>query len=139
MKRVLGKIDDIIIDKYGIEEHRGKNIVIYPDKKQHAKDRHIHEYDREEDFYIVSDSLQDIISNPDYVYYDEDKVGLEFYKNINGNILVAVGVQPGHELKVRSFYPINETKIDNRKNKELLEMYSYKPNTSNIKLDLIEV
>lgn len=61
------------------------------------------------------------------------KKGLEFFKNIRGNILVAVRISPANELKVRSFYPVTQTKIDNRKKKEkeaiekaLLEKYKYK-------------
>ena len=56
--------------------------------------------------------------NPDYVFYDKSKKGLEFYKKINSNILVAVRVDNGKELKVKSVYPIKETKIENRKKKE---------------------
>ena len=78
-------------------------------------------------------NLESIIERPDYVYYDVDKKGLEYYKNIKENVLVAVRISSGNELKVKSVYPVTETKIENRKKKEkqalekaLLEKYKYK-------------
>lgn len=132
MKRVLGKISQEIVDKWHLDEYRDKKIVFYPDRKEHCED-HKSQYANEEDYYYVMANLEDIISAPDYVYYDVDKKGLEFFKNIRGNILVAVRISPANELKVRSFYPVTQTKIDNRKKKEkeaiekaLLEKYKYK-------------
>lgn len=78
-------------------------------------------------------NLEKIIKDPDYVYYDVNKKGLEYYKNIKENTLVAIRISNGNELKVRSVYPVTETKIKNRKKKEkeaiekaLLEKYKYK-------------
>lgn len=118
MKRILGEINNHIIEQWELYEHKNKKIVIYPEAKEHSKDRHINDYPSIEDYYIVMDSLEKIIQNPDYVFYDKSKKGLEFYKKINSNILVAVRVDNGKELKVKSVYPIKETKIENRKKKE---------------------
>lgn len=71
------------------------------------------------------DSLEDIINSPDYVFYDKSKAGLEYYKNVKGNILVAIRVKPGKELKVKSVYPVEPIKIENRKRKEnQMKMYN---------------
>lgn len=35
------------------------------------------------------------------------KKGLEYFKNVRENILVAVRVKPGRELKVKSVYPVS--------------------------------
>ena len=118
MKRILGQINNEIIEQWELYEHKNKKIVMYPEAKEHSKDRHINDYPSIEDYYIVMDSLEKIIQNPDYVFYDKSKKGLEFYKKINSNILVAVRVDNGKELKVKSVYPIKETKIENRKKKE---------------------
>ncbi len=81
---------------------------MYPEAKEHSKDKHINDYYCEEDYYFVMDSLEQIINEPDYVFYDKSKSGLEYYKNIRGNILVAVRIIPGKELKVRSIYPVSQ-------------------------------
>lgn len=77
------------------------------------------------DYYFVIDSLEDIIKSPDYVFYDKSKAVLEYYKNVCGNILVAVRIVPGKELKVRSVYLVEQQKIDNRKKREIdMQMYN---------------
>ena len=98
---------------------------MYPEAKEHSKDRHINDYKSVDDYYYVMDSLEEIINNPDYVFYDKSKAGLEYYKNIRGNLLVAIRVVPGKELKVRSVYPVEQEKINNRRKKEMdMKMYN---------------
>lgn len=118
MKRILGQINNEIIEQWELYEHKNKKIVMYPEAKEHSKDRHINDYPSIEDYYIIMDSLEKIIQNPDYVFYDKSKKGLEFYKKIKSNILVAIRVDDGKELKVKSVYPVENTKIENRKKKE---------------------
>ena len=118
MKRILGEISNEIVQQWNIPEQKNKKIVMYPEAKEHSKDRHINDYPTEEAYYFVMDSLEEIIQNPDYVFYDKSKQGLEYYKQININVLVAVRVNNGRELKVRSVYPVEKEKIENRKRKE---------------------
>lgn len=132
MKHILGKINQDIIDKWYLDEYKDKKIVFYSDRKTHCEE-HLSQYKDENSFYYVMANLEKIIEAPDYVYYGVDKKGLEYYKNIKENILVAVRICGGNELKVRSIYPVTETKIKNRKHKEkeaiekaLLEKYRYK-------------
>ena len=132
MKQILGKINQDIVDKWYLEEYKDKKIVFYSDRKEHCEE-HKSQYENESDYYYVMANLESIIETPDYVYYDVDKKGLEYYKNIKGNVLVAVRISSGNELKVKSVYPVTEIKIENRKKKEeqalekaLLEKYKYK-------------
>lgn len=118
MKRILGKINSDIIRQWELYDHKNKKIVMYEDAKEHSRLKHLNEYDSEEDFHVVMDSLEEVIKKPDYVFYDKSKKGLEYYKNINTNILVAVRVDDGTELKVKSVYPVKQEKIENRKRKE---------------------
>lgn len=125
MKRILGEVSNEVVQKWQLDEYKNKKIVMYPEAKEHSRDRHINDYKNEEDYYFVMDSLEEIINDPDYVFYDKSKAGLEYYKNVRGNILVAVRVIPGKELKVRSVYPVEQEKIDNRKKKEMdMKMYN---------------
>lgn len=125
MKRILGEVSNEVVENWDLQEYKSKKIVMYPEAKEHSKERHLTDYESEEDYYIVMDSLEDIIKNPDYVFYDKSKAGLEYYKNIRGNILVAVRVKQGKELKVKSVYPIEQEKIENRKRKESqMKMYN---------------
>lgn len=118
MKRILGEVSDDIVEQWDILDQNGKKIVMYPEAKEHSKERHIDEYPSEEDYYFVMASLEEIIDNPDYVFYDKSKQGLEYYKKITEHILVAIRVNDGRELKVKSVYPVEQEKIENRKKKE---------------------
>lgn len=118
MKRILGRVSKEVAEKWEIHDYENKTIVIYPDKKEHAKERHLNHYEKAEDYYYVMDSLEEIINEPDYVFYDKSKKGLEYYKKVKVNVLVAVRVVPGKELKVKSVYPVEPEKIENRKKKE---------------------
>lgn len=125
MKRILGEVSNEVVEKWQLYEYKNKKIVMYPEAKEHSKDRHINDYKSVDDYYYVMDSLEEIINNPDYVFYDKSKAGLEYYKNIRGNILVAIRVIPGKELKVRSVYPVEQEKINNRRKKEIdMKMYN---------------
>ena len=92
MKRILGEVSDAIVEQWNILEQKGKKIVMYPEAKEHSKERHINEYPSEEDYYFVMASLEEIIKDPDYVFYDKSKQGLEYYKKIRKHILVAIRV-----------------------------------------------
>ena len=125
MKKILGEVSNEVVEKWQLYEYKNKKIVMYPEAKEHSKDRHINDYKSVDDYYYVMDSLEEIINNPDYVFYDKSKAGLEYYKNIRGNILVAIRVVPGKELKVRSVYPVEQEKINNRRKKEMdMKMYN---------------
>lgn len=133
MKRILGVVSEQVVKQWGLQEQSNKKIVIYPEAKEHAKERHMEEYEKIDDYYYVMDSLEQIIQYPDYVFYDEKKHGLEYYKTLGTNVMVAVRVEKGRELKVKSVYPVSQLKIKNRKKKEeqeklniLLEKYRYK-------------
>ena len=46
---------------------------MYPDAKEHSKEAHIKDYNTEDDYYFVMDSLENIIKYSDYVFYDKSK------------------------------------------------------------------
>lgn len=133
MKRILGEITKEVVEQWNLNEHRNKKIVMYYDRKEHCKDRHLKDFKNESNYYFVMDSLEEIVKSPDYVFYNKNTFGLEYYKKLNENILVAVRISDGKELKVRSVYPVSQNKIENRKKKEeeekmclLIEKYTYK-------------
>lgn len=133
MKRILGEVSREVVEQWQLVQHKGKKIVMYPDRKEHSKERHLQDFGSEEYYYFVMDSLETIIQNPDYVYYNKETSGLEYYKNLPNNVVIAIRISDGKELKVRSVYPVDEVKIVNRKKKEeqekmelLIEKYKYK-------------
>lgn len=43
---------------------------------------------------------------------------MEYYKKINDTIVVAIRINFGSTLKIKSFYPANKNKINNRQSKK---------------------
>ena len=116
--KYIGILKPEIADYWGIPEHKNKPILVFDNKKDHVLARHTNDFGSEEAVDDVYVSLPNIIKKPDYVFYDSDKKGLEYYKNISPNVCVVVRINPGTTLKVKSWYPVKQSKIDNRKKKE---------------------
>jgi hypothetical protein len=111
---VIGKIPESIIIQYNLSSYRGKNIIMYNDRYQYIE-KHKHEFISDESFDNSVNAIPAIIQSPDYVFIDTNKKGIEFYKKIDEHTCVAVRM--GATLKVKSMYPVTETKINNRKKK----------------------
>mgnify|MGYP005797623221 CR=1 FL=1 len=118
MKRILGEVTKKVVEQWGLKEHQNKKIVMYYDRKEHCKERHLKDYENESNYYFVMDSLEEIIQSPDYVFYNKNTLGLEYYKKLNENILIAVRISNGKELKVRSVYPVYQNKIERKKKRK---------------------
>ncbi len=116
--KYIGILKPEIAKYWNLEEHSNKPIIIYNDRKQHIIERHLKDFGSVEKINECWEKLNKIISKPDRVFYNDKTKGLEYYKNINGNIVVAVRISFSKVLKVRSFYPANKGKMENRKKKE---------------------
>lgn len=116
--KYLGILEKDIAEYWNITEHKNKPILVFDDRKQHVIDKHLKDFGSKEEIEKVYKSLSSIINKPDYVFYNKNTKGLEYYKRLNSNICVAVRINPGKVLKVKSWYPANKTKLKNRTKKE---------------------
>lgn len=116
--KYLGVLNEEIAKYWGIEEHKNKPIVVYDDRREHVIERHLEDFGSVERIDMCYHNLGNIIKKHDYVFYNENSKSLEFYKKINEDICVAVRISPGKILKVRSWFPANKGKINNRRKKE---------------------
>lgn len=116
--KYLGQLDSKIANYWNISEHKNKPILVYEDRIDHVIEHHLKDFGSEEEIRDSYNWLSSIIKKPDYVYYNEKTKGLEYYKTISKDICVVVRIGMGKALKVRSWYPANPNKINNRKKKE---------------------
>lgn len=124
IKQIIGTLDKKIAIKYGIPEYANKKIVLYPNDRRHCEKRHLQDFPDSKNFYYVLSRLDLIIDSPDIVFYNKKNSSLEYYKNIGNNISVRVRVEPGNELRVKTFFPVNETKVKEKEAKvKFLESY----------------
>ncbi len=112
--KYLGILEKDIAEYWNILEHKNKPILVFEDRKQHVIDKHLNDFGSVESIENVYKNLSSIINKPDYVFYNQKTKGLEYYKKLKSNICVAVRVNPGRVLKVKSWYPANKTKLKNR-------------------------
>lgn len=117
MKKEIWKLEEELAIEKGIEKHAGKKIVQYEGLLKHIA-KHEREYISIESCEYTINNIQNIIKNHDYVYYNEEKQGLEYYKELMEKVCVVVQIVNKRELPVVSVYPVPDKKISNRKYKE---------------------
>mgnify|MGYP000132244378 CR=1 FL=1 len=117
MKKEIWKLEEELAIEKGIEKHAGKKIVQYEGLLKHIA-KHESEYISIESCEYTINNIQNIIKNHDYVYYNEEKQGLEYYKELMEKVCVVVQIVNKRELPVVSVYPVPDKKISNRKYKE---------------------
>lgn len=122
MKKEIHYLTEKLAKEKGLEEHTGKKIVQYEGLLKHIA-KHEKEYISIDSCEHTINNISNIIKYPDYVYYDKEKKGLEFYKNLMENVCVIVQIVNKRELYIASVYPVPEKKISNRKYKESYGKY----------------
>lgn len=114
----IGKLDVKIAKYWNIDDHANKPIVIYKDRKNHVIENHLKDFGTIKKIDYIWSKLPIIIKKTESTFYNEKTKGLEFYKKIDEMIVVAVRISLGSSLKIRSFYPANKNKIQNRQTKK---------------------
>ena len=114
----IGSLNPAIAKLWNLEEHANKPIIVYENVIQHVIDRHLNHFESIEEIDYIWSKLRSIIKHPDNVFYNSTTKGLEYYKKMGKEIVVAVRINFGTTLKVRSFYPANKGKLKNRRLKE---------------------
>ena len=114
----IGKLNPDIAIYWGLKEHANKPIVIYNDRKQHIIDNHLKDFGSIEKIENIWSKLGEIIKEPDETFYNQKSRGLEYYKKIDDVIVVAIRINFGSVLKIKSFYPANKNKLNNRNSKK---------------------
>ncbi len=115
--KYIGILDSKIARNLKINEHKNKPIVVYNDRIDHVIEHHLKDFGTKSKVMNAYNNLSNIIKHPDYVFLNIKNNSIEYYKNINTNICVAVRISPGKILKIRSWFPANKNKVVNRRKK----------------------
>lgn len=131
-KKVVGVLEKNIIDKWILDEPNDLKIYQSIGLYKHIF-KHIEEYSSIDSANYTVDHIEDVIANPEYVSFNPKQNSIEYYKTLLEPVSVVVQKDDQNLLYVASVYPVTETKIKNRKQKEdiiiqdrLLEKYRYK-------------
>lgn len=118
-KKMLYKITDEYIETFGLDEsYKDITIALYDDRINHIE-RHREDFTDPLFLDIVFRDLSLIVSNPDFISEDKKNNSLQIVKKMEDNVLVAVRISSGPILKIKTIYPINETKYNKLKTNKL--------------------
>ena len=125
--KIVGKISHEIAKEYNILEYDGKEIVQSLDLYAHTY-KHIGEFETIDSYNNAILNLENILSNPYFVYYESDRNSLLYFKEIDEYVcaVVKLNLRKNKDTYVATVYPINKNKIEKYKNKALIEKYTYK-------------
>lgn len=123
-KQILGVVDKNTIKKYNIPaEFTNKKIVLYSNDKRHCEKRHLKDFPNKNNFYYVLANLDYIFQKPDFVYYHKSNDTLEYYRTMGEDISVRVRIENSPEFKIKTFFPVEPGKIEERKQKAIEDKY----------------
>ena len=106
-------------DKYGLsKDFVGKKIVMYPDRLSHIE-KHVDEFTSRGIYTAVVLNMNMILQEPDFICKNEKNSSLEVIKKFGDNILIAIRISESSTLKIRTLYPINQTKYNKLKSQAL--------------------
>ncbi len=83
------------------------DILIGSNNIEHIKNKH------EDEFNNYNQHISEILSSPDYIGLHPNKKSIEFIKQLDINILIAVRIKNKNPLWMKSFFEISSKKLQN--------------------------
>lgn len=112
MKQKILQITKEYASRYGIDNLIGKEIILYENRLSHIE-KHKYEFTSEDSYNQAILDIPFIISCPDFIHINGDR--LSFVKRLNDNVLIAVQLQDKKEIKIKTLFPITSHKYERLK------------------------
>lgn len=87
------------------------DILMWDDRIQHIE-KHRMNFRNIYDFDYYVDMIPEIIENPDYIGVKEKNKSIQFIKQYDNNILIAIRLTTKGRLSFRTMYPITDGQLD---------------------------
>ena len=112
IKKIVGRISDDVVERYKLYEYRNMEIVQALDLYVHIA-KHAKEFQSVDSYNHSVSSIPQIISQPEFVYYDQQRKSLLYFKKIEENVCVVVklNLRKNKDTYVATIFPISKTKI----------------------------
>lgn len=133
--KIIGFITKEQAEKWGHPEFTGRPIYQFAKIHKHAN-KHFKQFKKgEKSKNYTMQHISDVISNPEYICYNQKNDGFEYHKELMEYVVVTI--KPANDnpdvFCVSTVYPSSEEKMQNRMSKEqdviqqiLLDKYTYK-------------
>ncbi len=92
-------------------EIKDTDIIMWDDRIDHIE-KHRMNFKNIYDFDDYVDMIPDIVENPDYIGIKDKNKSIQFIKQYNDNILIAVRLTTKGKLSFRTMYPITDGQLD---------------------------
>jgi len=89
---------------------KDNSVIMWDDRRAHIE-KHRPNFKRIDDLDKYIGAISDIISKPDFIGIRNSDSSLQFIKQFDDNVLVAVRVTTTGILSVRTMYPITDSQI----------------------------
>ncbi len=89
LTKIIGKVTKEIANKWYLNEQKDKSIILEPGLYKHIA-HHSSEYKNLESHNYTMNHIEDVINNPDFVFYNVSKNGIEYYKKLIEDVVVIV-------------------------------------------------
>ena len=83
--KIIGTISNEIIEKYQLYEYKNIKIVQSLDLYVHIS-KHVLEFTSIDNYNKTINNIENIINDPDFVYYNKKRNSLQYYKKLDENI-----------------------------------------------------
>lgn len=121
----IGRLEQNMIDV--ITTHRPElegvlrptEITLWEDRIEYTG-KHKDNFLDVDDYYRYLEDIPSIISEPDYIGVPPDNQSIQFIKQYDHNIVVAVRISANGKLSYRTMYPITESQINDYQRKDRL-------------------
>ena len=111
----IGKLTKKLCQKYGITYGIGFDIVQSKGLIYHVQ-KHINDFNNVNNYALALSNVSKILSSPNFVYFDNKRNSIKFFKKITQYICVVVNIEK-EVAYVATIYPINKKKIEKLKQK----------------------
>ena len=112
----VGKLTESLCKKYGITSGMGFDIVQSMGLIYHVQ-KHSQNFLNIQNYTLALNSIKKILSSPAFVYFDDSRNSIKFFKKLNQYICVVVNIEKNRAY-VATIYPVNKKKIDKLKQKK---------------------
>ena len=111
--KIIGTISNEIIEKYQLYEYKNIKIVQSLDLYVHIS-KHVLEFTSIDSYNKTINNIENIINDPDFVYYNKKRNSLQYYKKLDENICIVIKLilRKNKNCYIATIYPVSEQKIN---------------------------
>ena len=108
-KLMIGKLTPDVISVLGLSSDP-RDIVMWEDRYQYIQ-KHKGDFQSEDNFFSCVKKIPDVVADPDYVALHPSKGSIEYIKQINELVIVAVRLKNTGNLALRTFFPLTQKQL----------------------------